>query len=366
MTRTAAWRWAWAVAAAALFSLPLALRAETGSGAHASSDVPVTPPRVALMPLANYTASSRADSIVILAVERELTRHGLATIPTSEIRPVLRARRIRSQGSLGRDAADSLRSALQVDYFLLGSVDFWQPEGSPEVGISLRLLGGPELDILGAVSVGATGDDFAGLFGAGRIDSIGMLADRVVEHALRTVLEDAKQAHFGQDEPRLATLVVIFDNASDNPRAGDIATGIMVSALHQAGYRPLEPGFAQEVFFGLRIVPRGGIDLSTAETVWNVLGHDLIVTGEIQVFRVGQGMEGETPPNLELGVRVLDGPTGEFLLSYDQEYAGPGTGEAMARGRRGSLTDLTLDAFREILGKVRGDLEDRSRRRSKD
>lgn len=341
---------------------------------HGRPDAAKEGSRIALLPLSNHTETSDADSVVLVALRRALARHELSEIPPDEIRPVLRARRIRSQGSLGRDAALALQRELDIDYFLLGSIDFWEIDENPEVGISLRILGGEEgsgdLEILGAVSIGGTGDDFAGLFGVGRIDSIGPLADEIVQRAMHALMEDvrpkqpmgSRTSQSPARSPRPSAVIVPFDNSSENPRAGDIATSLMISALLSAGYRPIEPGFAQEIFFAARTAPRGGIDRPTAEAVWNAFEPDLYVTGEIQVFRLGRGLGGETPPSLELGVRVSDGSTGDFLFSYDRERTDAGTGESLARGRRGSLTSLTVETLDDILRLISNDLEDRTER----
>jgi len=277
----------------------------------------------------------------------------------------MRARRIRMTGAIDAGSALQLRETLGVDLLLTGSIDFYSTTENPEVGLSLRLYDCIQQRLVWTISAVASGEDYAGLFGIGRITSAPILANRIVNGifeqfplrkdgtmsvSLQRVAANRTNAMV-KAAARIA--IVTFDNLSEQQRAGDIASVLLMSELWRQGYEVVEPGEVAATLAELRSLPRGKISEEEISRLKEELRVDLIVTGTIYRFVSGRGNSSESPPQIEMGLRLIDASDGKVLASVSSTRAGDDSEGPFGVSRYYSLGKLTQksleNAWRKLL-----------------
>ena len=152
--------------------------------------------RVALIPFENLTQQRGVDRKVMNVVAAEVLRRGVFdVVEFGEVDKVLQEDGVRSPGSIGKRGAERAAASLNVQAFILGSVEEYglsRASGStyPEVSLSLKLLDATSYHILWEAThskKGATVLDR--LFGIGR-KSTSDVARELVEEILDTLFEN--------------------------------------------------------------------------------------------------------------------------------------------------------------------------------
>jgi hypothetical protein len=305
-------------------------------------------PIIAVVPFADYSGGSARDSILPL-LESRLGREPVRLIPVAELRQVLRSFRIRSAGMISKaDAADIL-SVRPVDFFLLGSVDFYIDGAVPEAGLSLRLVRASDLQIVWAKSTAANGEDFAGMFGLGRITSMSTMLPKLIESSLEGMADAAAQTPRPSEAKEPAVALVPFDNLTDNRSAGDIFTAISLSELAVKGYTGIEPGEVNDLFRRNNRAVAGGIDTELLRRLHDSLGVDLVITGTIDKFRPGTAGGEKVDPEIALGARCLDAATGKIAATYETSRRGADSEKLFKSGAYHCLGTLAQAAARSML-----------------
>jgi hypothetical protein len=313
--------------------------------------------KVGVIPFANFTGSNEAVDSVLPLINRQLAARNVELIPRDSLRNIMRARRIRMTGAIDARSAQQLRETLGVDLLLTGSVDFYSTDDNPEVGLSLRLYDCIQQRLVWTISVAASGEDYAGLFGIGRITSAPMLANRVVNKmfAQFPLGEDGTIATLPQtiatnradsvikSGTRIA--IVTFDNLTEQQRSGDIVSVLLLSELWRQGYEVVEPGEVAATLAELRSLPRGKISTEEISRLREKLQVDLIVTGTIYRFVPGRGRSSESPPQVEMGLRLINAIDGKVLASVSSTRVGDDSEGPFGVGRCYSLGKLTQKSF---------------------
>ncbi|MDD4051545.1 MAG: hypothetical protein PHR28_06570, partial [candidate division Zixibacteria bacterium] len=224
----------------------MSLSAAMVSGAAIDSGT-ATGPIIAVVPFADYTDQSAVDSILPL-IEARLAREQVRLIPVAELREVLRSFRIRSAGMISREDAADILSVRPIDFFLLGSIDLYIEGAVPEAGFSLRLVRASDMRIIWARSTAGNGEDFAGMFGLGRITSMQAMIPKLIETVLPDIAAAVKltPASLNQNKPTVA--LVPFDNLTVNRFAGDVFASVVLSELVAWGATVIEPGEVNDLF----------------------------------------------------------------------------------------------------------------------
>lgn len=319
-------------------------------------------PTLAVLPPSNHTQQGAAQELLLPLLYRHLAWNGIDFLDAEEIRPVLRANRIRSRGTIGYTDAEILAEATGVRHLLLVSWDIFKTEFNPEIAISLRVLDLESMSLVGAVTLGASGEDFTGLMGLGTVERMEELADIVMKRAMTEVfpLADA--------EPRRLSArgcfnfaLVPFDNYSDTPFAGDIVTNILLSRLLRAGYFVVEPGFVKELGLTREVVNRGRIDKGSARALLKRFDTCRVLTGEVEIFNTAPGAAAMTVPSFALGLRIMTPEDGTLYMTEELQGRGD-EGEGFFQGRRvhalvtlvdgmlgGFLAELTESNRKDIL-----------------
>lgn len=327
-----------------------------------AADDAIAPPTIAAIPFANFTGSNQAADSLLPLIEKQIAALEVSLIPKDSLRNIMRAGRIRLTGAFDGDAASQLQKALNVDLLLTGSIDFYRPKANPEIGLSLRLYDCLQQRLVWSRSVAASGEDFAGLFGVGRITSITLLAQRVVADAfnqLPTTRHDlmSYSNEIVANVKRVA--VVELDNVTDQPHSGRILSTLLLSQLWQQGFDVVEPGEVTAAMNQLRTSPRGAVSAEEIAQLRRSLQVDWIVTGS--VYRLSTATEGaETTPFLEIGLRIIDAATGRVVASVTSTRTGNDSEGLFGAGRCYSLGKVAQRCLIDSWQKLTKQAEKRS------
>jgi hypothetical protein len=214
----------------------------------------------------------------------------------------------------------------------------------------VRLIDVEQMRIIAAVSVAATGEDFAGLFGIGRLSVAEEVAERLIEKLFEQLSRDLDSASRRQpavkDSHRLA--VVPFDNTTDTRYAGEVVSAMLISGLVKDGFEVLEPGLVEEVMLGDQVVLRGEIHLPLLRKLAAEHQLDFVVTGRVEGFSPQRGLVQETHPEIEFGARQLDASTGKILTTYDASTTGADSETILGLGRCHSLGQLVARSLKGL------------------
>lgn len=320
----------------------------TGSPTDFAPDMIVLPP-------ANHTQLPEAAALMEEVLYRHLRRTGLSFLNVEAVRPILRAHRIRSRGTIGRDDAELLAGVTGARYLVLVSWDVFKTADNPEVALSMRVLDLRSMSLLGAVSPAATGEDFTGLLGRGTVEAVEELVDIVMDRAVSALFPLSglrTPPPPGADCVHLA--VVPFDNYSDTAFAGDIVSNIVLSRLMGAGYFVVEPGFVAELGLKRETVNRGRIDWYSARALGKDYGTCRILTGDVEVFDTAPGDAWATVPRFALGVRVMVPESGDLLMMKELQGSGEDGEWVFQQGRQHALVHMVEDALGSVLDELDG------------
>jgi hypothetical protein len=321
--------------------------------------------RIGVIPFANFTGSNEATDSILPLINKQLAARNLDLVPPDTLRNIMRARRIRMSGMIDSRSALQLRDALGVDLLLTGSIDFYSTIDNPEVGLSLQLYDCARQRLVWTASVVASGEDYAGLFGIGRISSASILSNRVVNKifsqfplgengAMSASPRPAITDHTNSGlNPGTRVAIVTFDNLTEQQRSGDIASVLLMSELWRQGYDIVEPGEVAATLAELRSLPRGEISEQEIARLRAKLQVDFIVTGTIYRFVPQRGRSSESLPQVEMGLRLISATDGKVLASVSSTRGGDDSEGPFGVCRCYSLGKLTqkslVNAWQQLL-----------------
>lgn len=308
--------------------------------------------RFAILPFYNLSGSSGAPSKVMEMILKHFDSRQLSYVSHDELRSILRHYRIRLLGSINGTEISQITQEAHVDYFLLGTVNFYEDRDNPEISISVRIINARTKKVIAAATRSATGKDYEKLFGTGIIGSIDVLLDKVVDELFDDLFTDQNEikTHAQND---VTVVIIPFDNLSEKKNAGLIVSSILLSDLVNKGYEVIEPGIVQEVMMKHRRILRGEIDFSTLDTLKSLHDFDVIVTGSVDLFEPSRG---STQPRLELGMRMLDASNGKIICMYNDARRGNDSESFFGFGKilsMGKLISKSNDKFINEMEKKR-------------
>ena len=307
-------------------------------------------PAVAVLPFANYTGEQEALAIVPM-IELALWHSEFYVVRSSRVRGTLRHYRIRTAGMIKSGDAQLVAERWDTEYLLLGSLDIYKEGVVPEAAFSIRILEASTMRIVWANSVAATGADFTGLFGLGRITNmpalLRTLVREAVEDAHRFVKDYESQDDFSAMERKLA--VVIFDNQSSNRRGGEIVSSMLLSRLWNKNLPVIEAGDVIDAFRSRNLQARGEVmmDLLVAlKKEWNVA---FVITGSVDEFRPGRASSSSSFPSVLISGRLVSTQTGLIASARDYHRRGGDSELVLGMGAKRSLGDLSYDLLDDMI-----------------
>ena len=329
--------------------LGVAMLVAAGACAQETSDAKERPDFL-ILPVVNYSEKGEARTQLLPRLHEYLDRIGTTYLTSEELRPLLRKHRIRSRGWIGLEAEKTLRRETGASYLMLGAWDVFREGANPEIGVSLRILDLESLTLVDAVSVGASGADFTGLLGLGRITDTGELAEHVMKQALDALFPVAKyQESHRSSRGCFQVALIPFDNYADTPNAGDIVTNIVLSGLLSQGYFVVEPGFVRELGLELEVINRGGVDRRSGESILDRLNTCQVITGTVDEFSTARGDPTRSVPQIALGIRVMSPQDGNIYLMQELQGAGDDQDRIFQGGRIHAIVPLANKVLQNFL-----------------
>lgn len=318
-------------------------------GGNACSETDMPKHRLAVMAFANYSENFEAYEVVMpLVIDMARKQFGGVFTP-SDLRPVLRQYRIRATGMIGPIAADRIKSALGVDFLLVGSIDYFKPDKALEVGLSLRVIDLSTMSILMAQSRSATSLEFQKVFGFGKVTQIDLLAAKVVEELFEGLAAEQLDSTVTKRAQSVTIAIVEPDNSSRYREAGKITTSHLLTELLERGYRVLEPGLVAEFFASRFMRPRGAIDLSSMKELSRLHQVKLIMTGLVIKHRLARDNHADATSEAELDLRILNASDSNILFMTDIYKNSSSTETLFKLGRCYSLGQLSQKIVAEAL-----------------
>lgn len=304
-----------------------------------------------MLPIANQCGEALATEDVIPIIISTLEASGNVFGP-DELRPILRKHRIRAVGLIGRNGAEAIASELDVEFLLLGSLDFYHTGENPAVGFSLRLIHMPEMVPFWAVSVSATGNEFIGLLGTGGIGHVDSLATRLAKDVAGHMQEAIRAWNSGETNTTSPVVAIVpFDDIDSNQPIGAVASSYLLTRLVDDGMRVIEPGVVRETFLEMKRAPRGEIDHELIDVLRDSLGVDIVVTGAVDDFSVTASSAGGWKADISLGARLIDADShriesAPYVITHDKTGSG-----LLSGGADYPPAEAVNQAVKDIVGK---------------
>ncbi len=152
--------------------------------------------RIAVMPFQNKSKTKDAGMVATyMALEELFKRQRFVPVEYGDIRKSVVDSRIRRKGELDYRSIDELSKSLEVDGFLVGTVEDYSDKldtmSPPEVVISIRLIDAHKKRILWYDSCQMNGDDGIFILDWGRLRTVDEVAFRVISTLIKK-MERAK------------------------------------------------------------------------------------------------------------------------------------------------------------------------------
>lgn len=155
-------------------------------------------PTFALVPFDNLSAQKFAGDVISTILLTELVDRGMSVIEPGTVGELFRSHNRALRGEIDFDMITELRSGLNADYVITGSVNLFKAgpggvEGSgPEVEFGGRCLDSEDGRIIGAYEYSRRGTNSAALLHPGSTNSLGELSRDAVEDFVKKVKKDIK------------------------------------------------------------------------------------------------------------------------------------------------------------------------------
>ncbi len=305
---------------------------------------------IAIVPFANHAGPQAAADGLVSLIQRRLALVPVRVIDPAELRETLRRHRIRTAGAISREDAARIGQERRIDYLLLGAIDIYVEGSVPEAGFSVRLVRVADMQVVWACSDAASGEDFAGLLGIGRITAMRTLLSKLVDQTFTGIDTVFQPTGSGPAPPAgLLYAIVPFDDSSPQTKAGDIVSGLVLSELVREGHRVVEPGMVRELFRRNNLISHGEIDLSLLTQLRDSLGVDRVITGCVDQFQAATPGAEWSRPEVALGGRCLDAETGRILSAFEDARNGGASESILRLGGYHSLGRLAWTAVQVMM-----------------
>ncbi|MFH1076305.1 MAG: FlgD immunoglobulin-like domain containing protein [Pseudomonadota bacterium] len=136
--------------------------------------------KIAILPFENLTGQDLHAEINKL-VSSHLQKRGYNVISSELVDDFLLSTRVRRIRLADKSIMRKLGETLGSDVIIMGAVNMIKEENTPQIDISAQMLNAKDSSVVWATSVFLSGDDFAGLLGIGKINTMDELAPRAVE-----------------------------------------------------------------------------------------------------------------------------------------------------------------------------------------
>ncbi|MGB5105959.1 MAG: hypothetical protein WBP42_04505 [Candidatus Zixiibacteriota bacterium] len=298
--------------------------------------------KIAIIPFANYSNSQSAQDLITNAVRDGLEARGYQPVDKNLLRDKMRETRMRLIGEVDSVAAAQIAASSGSELLITGSIDLYLEQDNPEVSVGLRIYDCDKSALVWVDCLSATGEDYAGAFGVGRLTEIESIANSVVKKLIERIPDlarplDDTEREMSKEDRRLAGLgkitVVRFDNSTEVLNADAVATSALMAELWQRGFELLEPGEISRVQMRLAVDIRGGITDDAMSILRSEQNVGLIATGTVTTFSPIRNAQTEAAPEIEMNVRLIDPVDGRVISSVSMDRNGSDSESLFGAGR---------------------------------
>jgi TolB-like protein len=272
---------------------------------------------IALFPFENFSEDKNAVTFVMPLLKDRLEAKGFGVLDDDSLNRFLLKERIRSTGYISKDMARKLGEELNVKAVLVGSINSFYQGENPQIGFSARLINTSDGDIIWANHASATGEDFTGILGLGRVKTIDRLASKILDKLLDSF---GIKPPYKERESTYRIAVMPFQNKSKTKDAGMIATYMFIVELFKSKrFEPLSYGEVRRLVIDLRFRGKGEIDYKNMKAISESSGVDGILVGTVELYKEG---EGTAPPEAVISARLINARTDRILWYDSYQYRG--------------------------------------------
>ena len=268
-------------------------------------------PKIALFPLDNFSEDSNALAFVMPLLREALEEQGISVIDEENLDKFLLKNRVRATGYISNELARKAGDSLNIKAVFVGSINSFENGKNPQVGFSARLVSSSDGSIIWADHAAATGEDYTGILGLGRISDIKKLTTKVIDELLDSF---SLTPPYKEKESTYTIAVMPFKNKSKIRNAGMIATYLFITELFKSKkFEPLEYGEVRRLVVSIRVRSKGELDYTKTEAISESSGVDGILVGTVEHYSEEQGT---APSEVVISARLIDART-ERILWYD-------------------------------------------------
>jgi TolB-like protein len=272
---------------------------------------------IAIFPFANFSEDKNAVTFVMPLLKDRLEAKGFRVLDEESLNRFLLKGRIRSTGYISTDIARKLGEELNVKAVLVGSINSFYTGENPQIGFSFRLIDTSDGTIIWANHAAATGKDFIGILGLGRVKTIDRLASKVLDKLLDSF---GIAPPYKERESTYRIAVMPFRNESKIKDANMIATYMFIVELFKSKrFEPLSYGDVRNLVVNLRFRGKGEIDYKYMKEISGSSGVDGILVGTVELYKEG---EGTVPPEAVISARLINARTDRVLWYDSYQYRG--------------------------------------------
>jgi len=305
------------------------------------------------------------------ALSTSIASSGIPVLDEASLNRFMARHRIRYSGGIDRESASFLKNEEKIDAVLLTTIELYDENYPPKIGILSRLVSTAEgMEILWMESVALAGDDSPGILGLGLISDPAALRKKAVQS-----LVDSLKLHLSGEKAETKPVnrryapryfyradgfpgdrkytvgVVPFLNASDRKYAGEIIVLHFLTELARDGrFTVIEPGVARQQLLNMRIIMAEGMTLLDADHITLSLGADLVFSGNVLVYEDFSGPEGA--PKIDFSVVAIERMTKKMVLSSKSYNRGDDGVFFFDRGKVNTAGRLASFMVRSLVGEV--------------
>ena len=328
-------------------------------------------PRVAVVPFHNTTGEAAASLTVMSQVWEVLEKKGFRLAGNGEIEKFLRQRRIRTRNAMSLKDARDLAEMLDAHYLLVGTIDAWEINGGPEVGLTARVVDPAREMTVWSGSVTLHAAQVPGLIAEGRPKNLpkatrkavrDLFGDLTVKKKDGTVRPSTKNRRGNKtflasppisyrspefDRKRQYRIALLpFDNLTRSPSASPLVTDHLEArmlTIHRVDL--VDPGELRRVLVEQDIQPYYGLGADRLRLLADELGVDAVLEGSVLEFDNGNA----PVPRIDLYARLRDTRTGEILWMATTRREGHETRSVYDLGVVRGIDRLTDQAVSDLL-----------------
>lgn len=281
---------------------------------------------LAILPVDNMTGRTLDGAPIAAAWRAALTARGVPLLDEPRLSALMDAHRVRYTGGLAPDLAVAFRDEAAVTEVLVTSIERWDDTGSPTLTLTSRLVSTEARPRIRWVDGGGvSGEDHPGFLDLGVVTDPSVILDRTIDKLADSLAASLSRATVKRPGPQrrfrprqefrhpeglsrtapVRIAVLPFTNRCPRRHAGDL---VALHFVHRLAMRDdvdvVEPGVVRDILLRARLIPEGGIAFSQGALLKELLGADLVLTGDVldYIDSVGQ----DQVPVVDFMTQLLD------------------------------------------------------------